>query len=706
MGTAFVAPNRAMLIAHARAALWRPLRSTISSSGGSTFTGPFPNAIAGLSGWWDAGTFDGLLDASAHPLPAWNNPAASVVDKSGQGHVLAAYRVIGSTLPQATPRLNGLLGGVGLNTVTPPAMPQAGYYLPQMDTDQGFRLASADLGAATAWTWYLVWSRPNWRQGSTGPIILVSIGNAAVLQADAVRGGDRLILFSGTGAVVLTSALERRHTHSIIIRNTPGAGIDVWLDRTQVASGVANPFGPSASGALFVLHSGLSQGSAQCWFHEAANWQRALTSGEIATLLSCATRWQRGVRKGVTLLITGQSNAVNYSLIDGAAHMLAQGVAWYLGALAYNVFAAHNASNWTMVPGHGIYQGSPPWDGSFIVNPNDGSQPATWQLGADGLGVQAFLGAQIPEDLAECAAIVWLWSETDSYRPYSEKALFKAAAQRFMTLERAMLPGGTAANLPLIWWNAIPYGNTDGIQMHREVVAELAADPAQGVVIGNPTTADSNGRNATWDASTGVQTGGDSQHRDATDNQRFARLAAPVVARALLAQGRGDTITSIPSAIPSAGGPRITHAYRQDNSTIILTVAHDTGTDLIVPLLAQSGQGFVVMDGGSVASPGTLRPATACVRVDATHLRITLASPLTNPSASCLLFYPYGSYSPSGMPGYTGDMGRGNAVYDNVKTLTKPPGWDIGADLVTADWNLSFPLAATSAPIPLGDSPG
>jgi hypothetical protein len=125
-----------------------------------------------------------------------------------------------------------------------------------------------------------------------------------------------------------------------------------------------------------------------------------------------------------------------------------------------------------------------------------------------------------------------------------------------------------------------------------------------------------------------------------------------------------------------------------------------------VPLLAQSGQGFVVMDGGSVASPGTLRPATACVRVDATHLRITLASPLTNPSASCLLFYPYGSYSPSGMPGYTGDMGRGNAVYDNVKTLTKPPGWDIGADLVTADWNLSFPLAATSAPIPLGDSPG
>jgi hypothetical protein len=586
-------------------------------------------------------------------------------------------------------------------------MPQAGYYLPQMDLDQGFRLATADLGAAVGWTWYLVWSRPNWRQGNAGPITLFSIGSAIVLQADGVRdAGDRLMLFSGTGAVVLTSTLERRHTHSVIIRNTPGSGVDVWLDGSRVASGVPNPLGASASGALFVLHAGLSQGSAQCWFHEAANWPRALASGEITTLLSCATRWQRGVRKGVMLLITGQSNAVNYSLIDGGAHMLAQGVAWYLGALAYNVFAAHNPSNWTMVPGHGIYQGAPPWDGSFIVNPNDGSQPTTWQLGADGMGVQAFLASQIPEDLAECAAIVWVWSETDSYRPYSEKALFKAAAQRFMTLERAMVPGGTAANLPLIWWNAIPYGNTDGIQMHREVVAELAADPSQGVVIGNPMTADSNGRNATWDSSTGVQTGGDNQHRDQPDNQRFARLAAPVVARALLARGRGDTITSIPSAIPSVGGPRIIHAYRQGNSTVVLTVIHDAGTDLIVPLLAQNGQGFVVMDGGSVTTPGTLRPATACARVDATHLRITLASPLINPSASCLLFYPYGSYSPSGLSGYTGDMGRGNAVYDNVKMLAKPPGWDIGADLVTADWNLGFPLAATSAPIPLSDSPG
>jgi hypothetical protein len=159
---------------------------------------------------------------------------------------------------------------------------------------------------------------------------------------------------------------------------------------------------------------------------------------------------------------------------------------------------------------------------------------------------------------------------------------------------------------------------------------------------------------------------------------------------------------------------RIWSWYRSDLTTrlkpkgrvvLVLTIVHDAGTDLIVPLLAATGWGFVVMDGGSVAAPGTLHRATACVRVDATHLRLTLASPLTHPSTKCLLFYPYGSFNPSDTPSYTGDMGRGNAVTDNVATLTKPTGWDIGADLGST-WNRPFPLAATSAPIVLSDVAG
>jgi hypothetical protein len=149
---------------------------------------------------------------------------------------------------------------------------------------------------------------------------------------------------------------------------------------------------------------------------------------------------------------------------------------------------------------------------------------------------------------------------------------------------------------------------------------------------------------------------------------------------------------------------RLWNWYRFDLTTrlkprgrvvLVLTIQHDTGDDLLLNGTASSGIGFAVMDGGSVASPGPLRHATACARVDATHLLLTLGNSITSASASCLLFYPYGSTR----------IGHGNAVTDNASTKAKPAEWDIGADLGTS-WVINFPLAATSTPIVLSDSPG
>jgi hypothetical protein len=678
-----------------------PLPSTVSSGGDLS-------SIAGLSGWWDASEPAGVLDPTGMPLTAFGASASGVADKSGAGAALTVWHQAssGTTPPIATPRLNGLLGGIGLNTIVPPSTPQSNQSLPVMDPDQGLISAAMNPGSGTAWTLFLVWSRPNWRQSNTGPSTLLSIAGTEVLTADNTAGTNQLVLFPGAQQTVLTSSMERRHTHAVILRNTPGVGIDTWLDSAQVATAAPNPLAPSLSVPLLFLHNGTADGGAECWFHEAALWENAVESTGIAAIQAYATKWTLGERKGIQILVTGQSNSGN-GLNDGAWHLLAQGVAWHLGALAFGVVGCYGSPPAaTCIHGEGIYPvAAMDFPGSFLLDPDDGSDPSTWVIGTDGAAVQTWLQSiTAPEDATDIAALLWPWSENDCTRQYSEKSTYEAAARRFLSLERGMV-SRSAADLPQCWWSAIPfdYGtNSPGTQMQREVVADMVADPTQNVTVVLPQTSDSlprsiGGPPLVYDPATGIWSGGDPLHRDIPDNQRFGRLAAPLMARVVLSVAGGDTIASIPTGIPALGGPVVTHVYRQSDTSLVVTVRHDCGTDLIVPATqAAVGAGWAVMDGGSVASPGTIVTATACERLNSTQLQITLAQGLVNASAACLLFYPYG----------TGMMGRGNSVTDNLSDVTPPAGWDIVADLGSG-WSLNMPLhvpMSTASGVVLSDT--
>lgn len=671
-----------------RLALYAPLASSLTSGPSQSFQ----QLISNTAAWWDASAPTGLLGPGSAPVTVWNSAGTALIDLTGGGKSLVPfYSPLPSNPPIGSPHVSGLLGGAGF-PVTQPNLLQ-----PALDPSAGWKVSGGPVALGSSWTWFLVWSRPNWRQGTSvdgQPITLITIGSQPLIQIDSRGGTNRLVLFPGSGQVVVMTAMSRRHTHSILIRYSAASGADLWLDDALVAKAIL-PSGAGLAGQVLLLHDGSSFGAAQCWFHEAAEWSRSLSDGDAALVLSYASRWIRGVRKGVYLLFNGQSNAINYTLNDGAGTLLAKGIAWYLGALAYNILATTGSpSSYTMQSGHGIYAVSTAgYPGSFVQDPGDGSSPSGWPLGADGLAVQQAVSLLPAEDVADLCAFVWPWNETDSLRQYSEYSTFEAAALRLLTMLRAMV-GDTSNHVPLIWWNAIPYGLADGITMHRQVVQAIASNQSQNVIVGNPQTSDSNPRGSSWDPATGIATGGDPSHRDSADNQRFAMLAAPVIARRLSGSGYADSISAIPTILPKVGGPSIVHTYRKTGTTLVLTIVHDGGTDLKVPLQAAQGAGFAVMDGGTPGNAGTVVPAIDCTRIDPTHLQITLGSALVNPSSACQLFYPYGQ----------SQIGRGNAVTDNFSGIPMPAGWDAGTDLGTG-WTSDFPLAATFSGIPLSDFP-
>jgi hypothetical protein len=690
MSLLFVQPGHPMGVGNNLLALYAPLPSetTSSGSGGSS---TLIQVVPGATGWWDASTPAGLMGPANTPVTVWNSPGSALVDLSGNNQNLVPfYSPPNSNLPLGSPHLSGLLGGVGFPVTT------AGLLQPALDPGSGWQLPGSTTGATSNWTWYLVWSRPNWRQGTSSdasPITLLTMGSEPVLQVDGYGGANRLVLFPGPAEIVVNSGMARRHTHSIVIRYSQASGADLWLDGTQIAQSV--PWAPGTlSGPVLLLHDGTPFGAAQCYLHEAAEWNQALSSSDVSALITYAGRWIRGARRGLYFVFNGQSNAINYAMNDGAAALLAQGVAWYVGALACNVLATTaGAAPYTMQSGHGIYATSSGYPGSFVQDPGDGSNPSGWSLGPDGLAVQQAVAGLPAEDLSDLCAIIWPWNETDSLRQYSEYDTFQAAALRFLLLLREML-GDTSNKIPLIWWNAIPYGLPDGITMHRQVVQSIASTATQNVIVGNPQTSDSNPRGSSWDPTTGIATGGDPSHRDSADNQRFAMLAAPVVARALAAAGYADSITAVPSALPKVGGPSIAHVYMQSNTTLIVTVVHDSGNDLKVPLQAVAGAGFAVMDGGTPGNDGTIVSAVSCQRVDATHLQIVLQNALRNAAGACQLFYPFGP----------AQIYRGNAVTDNFSEVAAPVGWNVSTDLGTS-WIWDFPLAATFSGIPLSETP-
>lgn len=73
MAVALIAPG--VLVAPRHPALVSQLAGVSSGGGGGggSFSGPYPSAISGLTGWWDAGVTADILDPGGDPIAGWNS---------------------------------------------------------------------------------------------------------------------------------------------------------------------------------------------------------------------------------------------------------------------------------------------------------------------------------------------------------------------------------------------------------------------------------------------------------------------------------------------------------------------------------------------------------------------------------------------------------------------------------------------------------
>ena len=699
-------------------------------------------APGSLAAWWDAGALAGYRRPDGSVPTIWGGPVGLLADLSGNARPAAVSNpgpgdVINPGMT-ATPRQVGALGGLAsISTLIPDANTW-----PMEAASQSLAVANADLRASAAWSLTCTWSRPNLAQAyqnpqAAGPVPVLQLGGATLLALANNSVGDTLKLFPGGANVSVATGLSRAFTLSVTLVNRPGAGVDVWVDDTQVATAVPNPL--AAAGPLT-----LPSGPGQVRFHEGALWSAALDAAAVDRLHgaradAAAKRWARARnRKTPTMLLIGQSNASNFSFHpyyggSGGTLILGEAVRYHLGALACCVLSIPGS----LISGTGAIASAGGAD-ILVGDPAGDAVAGNYPLGTRGQAFAGWVTGQPADRKAMVAGIVELWTEnaTAEFGYASAKAVRLQQERQMLARYRA----AAGANIPRFGCYMVPYPGNDGpVQGLVEQNALLEASDNVFPSLSN--FSDTLPQGASYDAATGAfgtaatgGTAGDNAHRDTADFPRMARRMAPAMARQLALQGFAD-IATWPAGLAQRNGPVVLSAAYEGvaqgrtsggvaTDTLLVTMQHDPGyagvpgCDVYTsggvlayrdpqgsarPSAAAQGAGWVVLDNSLPSDNAAARVlAVACERVTATTLRVVLASRLSAASRANLalarLYYGYGGTLAAPSSPVPSQLGRGGAIYDTYAALPKPAGWDYAGDYGVVD---NMALATTPFGVPI-----
>lgn len=706
-----------------------------SPSGGTQLALSSTITVSAAPTWATPGSLSALLDASA---PALASPAVltSLADSSGNarnatltsagsggyGMVLQGWKV--------GPRYNGLLSGLldeGIAGTSWGSYQTQPMLYPFLANNSIMSVPNVAVGSGQAWSLSLVFSNSGRAQADGGqfafstwtrPILAAGGVVIASLTNNGSSAPNTMTLFPGRAHVALSTTVPSRFTSVLTLRNTPGAGVDVWINGTQVATGIANPFTTTLNTALFVGSDGANSG--KFIFHTLAVYAKTLTAGDIANLLtnplSAISLWQSpvmasqlGARKGGMVLATGQSN-MNYLAGGGVLGVLGvpgnglTNAAWLmraqLGMLCCTPVYDFPSGN-TDFSGTNFY-GS----GAAIFSSTSGPS-SSWPLGAAGTStVSALQWVMAQPDLADLQPLLlFAWSENNSQVYGTPIATTHAAALRqYINLVRTtMFPALSGAALvaavPMfvcpIWAYSIYGGTPNGLGIGLSLGIQTALAANDNIWPACPQMQDVIPLGATWNGdgsfSNGTGAGAGGAHMDPAICDAFLGVRIGHIAGIQAVLAGYSQFGAVPVGIPRAGGPKAISVSRAGRVLTVILV-HDGGTDVALAFAALSGAGWTFLDGVTADLPGSgslvgVIQAIAAVRVNATTIQVTLASTPSGAAGSGLLYYSYGMDMLGGY--FTGGAYATNAVTDNFASLTKPAGWDVGAAL---GMPLSVPL--------------
>ena len=294
---------------------------------------------------------------------------------------------------------------------------------------------------------------------------------------------------------------------------------------------------------------------------------------------------------------------------------------------------------------------------SFVgdwVQPLPGGWQTGWSDNTLETGIVRFINELPASEKAAPTAVVWLHNEYDSTNPDLTTAEWTSAVRFDAQQVRAAL-GQSAATVPYVFVNAIPYGDSGSIDSVNQAIklgmAQLAADASFNAVVG--VQADDLNMDGQFYGSGGVPGVYGGPHMSESDADLLDHRIALAVAQSLAAYA----LPSSPLALGQVDGfgPEAIGADRVATNEVLVTASLDHAA--LTPTLdadAAHGVGWSVLDAGQTID------ATAAQVTGSNEVLLTFGSPVPA-DGTARLYYAYG-YGRLGT-GST-DPGQGNAIYD------------------------------------------